>query len=485
MADITPEQQAAIRELAKRRLRHRHIDYLDGLFDKQLDFIKDPSKRKAALCTRRAGKTWACRAYIMQEADKYPGSDVLYATMTRRRAKDLMWNPLVELNRTLKLGASFNKNDLQCTLKNGSVITLAGLNDERQAEKFLGGKYRLVVIDEAASIPDFLRRLVLEVLSPALEDLGGTLAMIGTPGAIPAGYFHEITTSDGHCGFGMHQWSVADNPFFQQWAGRPDWREYAQAFVKGIPGRYRISATDPEYLRQWFAQWIQSDSDLLYSIDVNKLIPSTDLKAVMADKNTNYILGMDLGWHDSTAFVVAGYNNRRGKCYEIYNYQKNNLVVDDIASMAMHLIEKYDPEAVVIDGAGEGKIVIKSLAESITQRYGIPVEAAEKDQKAAFIRLLDSDFRVGKVCLLSDSDLWRQLKRLQWNDKFTREADGLPCDLHDAFLYAYRRCMHWDALDPEARQPLPGEPGYDDYIQEKLLKADDERYGQEDWMSYF
>ena len=38
------------------------------LFKEQVDFILDPSRRKAAICSRRSGKSYAAGRYLLKEA---------------------------------------------------------------------------------------------------------------------------------------------------------------------------------------------------------------------------------------------------------------------------------------------------------------------------------------------------------------------------------------------------------------------------------
>jgi hypothetical protein len=163
--------------------------------------------------------------------------------------------------------------------------------------------------------------------------------------------------------------------------------------------------------------------------------------------------------------------------YELDTTQRAGLIVDEIARIAGELVEIYKPERVVIDGAGEGQIVIQSLASEMSRRFSIPVSAAQKNHKASYARLLDSDLRTNRVVLRAKSDLWRQLRELQWDDRYMREVEGQPSDLHDAFLYAFRECVHWSEEATPLERPDYGTPEYYRWEEERMIEQEERRYG--------
>ena len=189
----------------------RTFNFDKHLFGLQQDFINDPSKLKAALCGRRAGKTYAICYYLIQEAFRAPESICAYIGLSRISAKRLMWQALKRANRQFKLGMRFNNAELIATLPNHSQIFLAGANDEGDIDKLRGSAYRLVALDECASFGPHIDTLVEEVIEPALLDYDGTLALIGTPNAACRGLFYKATTDKSY-GYSLHHWTVLNNP---------------------------------------------------------------------------------------------------------------------------------------------------------------------------------------------------------------------------------------------------------------------------------
>ena len=224
--------RASVRELARKRLANRRggvpPDFLDARFAAQLAFITDPARMKVALCTRRSGKSYGAGLYLYKEAYETAGASCLYLALTRDSAKKIMWKDVLKaINRRLNLDARFNESELTATLPNESVIYILGVDStEEEKKKLLGQKYKLVIIDEAASFSVDLNDLVYGVLKPAVADYRGTICLIGTPGNVKRGLFFELTQSQdpssagtwSRQGFSGHRWSTFDNPHMRrQW----------------------------------------------------------------------------------------------------------------------------------------------------------------------------------------------------------------------------------------------------------------------------
>jgi len=78
---------------------------------------------------------------------------------------------------------------------NGSVVYVPGVDySEEEKQKLLGQKYKLVVIDEAASFSINLNELVFGILKPAVTDYRGTICLMGMPGNLKKGLFFDLTT---------------------------------------------------------------------------------------------------------------------------------------------------------------------------------------------------------------------------------------------------------------------------------------------------
>lgn len=415
-----------------------------GLFAQQRRFVEDSSRFKAAVCSRRAGKTLAAVHYLLGVALGRAGALCLYIALTRLSAKRILWRELVKLNAKHKLGASFNASELTVELPNGSQVVLTGAQEEADIEKWRGSPYDLVVIDEAASFGPHIETLVLEVLQPALMDHKGTLALIGTPNARCAGWFHDVTTGV-RPGWSTHKWTMLDNPFMP-----PD---IAQE-LEMLKVQHGWTEQTPAYLREMRGLWVRSDDDLVYAYDPTR----NDFDELPEGHAWEHVLGVDVGFRDRTAFVVLAWSEACPAAYVIHAEHHAKLIPSTIAPIITRLKDKYAARVVMDCGAlGVG------YAEEFRQRHGLIIEAAQKTEKMVAIEHLNDDLRAGRLFIRDEGPLPEELKVLQYDtrgqarDPNARKEDPhQPNDLCDALLYAHRMSRHyWYRPEVEQRRVEP------------------------------
>lgn len=415
--------------------KHRKaLTYRPKLFRQQVNFINDKSKLKAALCSRRAGKTHMACSYAVAEALKHPNCTVPYVALTRGHAKRIAWKTLLEETRPYLKGEP-NLTELRITLLNGSDIFLAGANDEATAEVFRGQKFPLVILDECASFRSHFKEMVEEVIEPALIDYNGTLAMIGTPSARPTGLFWEATTrSDSP--YSLHRWTILDNPFIP----------HARDWLADRMRERQWTEDTPAYRREWLGEWCGSTDSQVYSFTREKNL------AKGIPHKLDYILGIDLGYDDETAFVIVGYKPDDPHLYVVETYAKSEMTITDIVRKIDELTSRYKSFVrIVADTGGLGK----QIAAEIRKRYGIAVFPAEKTQKAEFIQLVNDDFRTSKIKVNPiEINFIEEITALQWDEeKEGRFIEDPRFANHrcDAFLYAWRESCHY-----LQKTPTPG-----------------------------
>ena len=403
----------------------RTFNFDKHLFGLQQDFINDPSKLKAALCGRRAGKTYAICYYLIQEAFRAPESICAYIGLSRISAKRLMWQALKRANRQFKLGMRFNNAELIATLPNHSQIFLAGANDEGDIDKLRGSAYRLVALDECASFGPHIDTLVEEVIEPALLDYDGTLALIGTPNAACRGLFYKATTDKSY-GYSLHHWTVLNNPHI------PKARPWLDERMK----KHGWNEDNPIYLREWLGRWIRSDDSLVYKYREGRnsfdVLPTSEY-------DFNYILGLDLGFEDATAFVVCAYSEDRPELYVVEAFKQSHMIPSQIALKIREYLDTYNIDITVADTGGLGK----SIVEEFRHRYNLPVRAAEKSKKGSYIEMMNSDFQRGLIKAGKHSPIIDEWELLQWKDDRKKEDPRYDNHLADACLYAWRESRHY------------------------------------------
>lgn len=130
----------------------------------------------ALVCHRRAGKTVACVADLVDAALRCtkPNPRFAYIAPFYTQAKDVAWTYVKQMVAPIP-GATVNESELRADLPNGSRIRLYGAdNADRLRGLFLDG----IVLDEFA---DMRPSVWGEVIRPALSDRQGWATFIGTP----------------------------------------------------------------------------------------------------------------------------------------------------------------------------------------------------------------------------------------------------------------------------------------------------------------
>jgi len=427
------ERHDIIRELVKRKADtsalteeevsgDRIYKWRDDLFNYQLEFIDDPCKTKTALCSRRAGKTYASCYYLLEAAHQSPHTICAYIALTRRSAKRLMWRELKMADKKYMLGIKFNASELIAILPNGSQIIMSGADDEAEIDKLRGSAYQLVVIDEAASFGPHLTSLIEEVLEPALIDYDGTLAMIGTPASHCSGIFFEATTGL-RDEYSNHSWTILENPHVP----------HAGEWLADRRKKRGWSDTSPVYMREWRGQWVKSDDSLIYKYGEKNLADT-----LSHDHDWEYVLGVDLGYEDATAFVVGAFCRDLPDLYIVDSFKKSHMLPTEIAEEIRSMENTYKFIGMVADTGGLGK----SIVEEFRKRHGLPLKAAEKRNKVTYIEMMNDDLATGKLKII-DREILKEWDILQWDDSGKREDGRFDNHLSDAALYMWRESRHY------------------------------------------
>ncbi len=451
-----------LRELIRRKQRAPNL--LDTNFEKQNAFIEDSARLKAGFCTRRAGKSYGAGLYLFQEALANPGVSCLYIALTRDSAKKIMVKDVLNpINRKYKIGARLNKTELTYSLPNGSIIYLLGADaDEDEKEKLLGQKYKLVVIDESASYTIDLRDMVYRILKPAMADLRGTIALIGTPGNMTRGLFFDVTTGK-EPGWSVHKWSALDNPYV---------REQIKQEMHELTVQNPAIVETPLWKQMYLGEWFIDDSRLVYKYreDRNRCEALPEPKG---RSTWNYVLGVDLGYEDATGFSLCAYNEFDPALYVASTAKKVQMDITDVANKIKEIQAKYRINKFIVDGAN------KQAVEEIKRRHGIPLESAEKTGKADFIEIMNSEMIQGKIKVVSSEDeggLIDEWQTLVWDEKAEKagkkiENAACPNHLSDATLYAWRYCYTYLSQKFMPKPPPTSERAVEDFWEKEAERV--------------
>lgn len=461
-----------LEEYMRRRGTESTLDLGDYCFDKQLAFIRDPSKRKSASCSRRAGKTIACAFDLLSTAISKDGINCVYITLDRRSAKRIIWKELIRYNRELALGGKLDNQDLTITFPNESVIYLSGAKDSSQIEKFRGMAIYLVYIDEAQAFKSYINDLIEDVLEPALYDYDGTLCLTGTPNAACAGaFFNACHNLAPHKGYSHHHWTIRNNPHIEEKSGKK-----VEQILRETRERKGITEDDPTYKRESLGLWVKDLDALVYkfSRETNLIQEIPKLKY--------HTLGVDLGYDDADAIFVWGWNDDSDALIAVDCFKASGQSVTALASKIREFTERYNPVKSVIDTGGLGK----KVTEELRSRHGVYLAPAEKTEKSAYIELMNDDFRRGRLLVHESLDVIEEWELLQWDsnsDPARRKEDpNFENHLCDAALYAWREAKHYTYFEEDKKLDINSDEYMDEYERVEAERLEEElREEQDGW----
>ena len=429
--------------------RQKKFDWRAIAFDKQIEAIEDPHRLKCYFTTRRGAKSYTDGIELFKDMDETPRCNTLYLGLTRLSAKGIIWKDVLkDIDERACLNTRFNETELTYTLPNGSVGYVAGVDvDENERKKLFGRKYKRVVIDEAALFGIDLRDLVYVVLRPALADMRGGLTLSGMASDITKGLFHDITVGK-EAGWSLHKWSAHDNPHVAV-----QWAEELEFIAKQQPHLFG----SPKYRQAYLNEWVVDEEKLVYKFDASRNV-FQQRPANLSPTGWTYVLGVDTGWEDDNAFVLAAFHENDPRLYVVRTFKQPKLTFDQVTSKIQEFMADphMAPAKIIIDGAN------KQGVESMRQRSSIPFEYADKQGKVDFIEMLNGDLIQGKIMVHAGcEDLIDELKALIWKSEGgiiqlpKKEEPRLPNHLCDAFLYAWRNGYHYMS-EPVAKKVVFG-----------------------------
>ena len=417
-------------------------------FPRQRAFLDDKSRLKAALTTRRAGKSMLAAMDLVRTCVAYPNSNVLYVSLTRDHAKRILKKDCLDVV-LAKYGIRTKHNGVELVTRlidYNSYIYMTGVDAcDSEMEKVLGNKYRLVYVDESASYSINLANFVYKYLKPTTSDNRGTIVLVGTPGNNIYCFFFKVTMAK-ELGWSLHRWTAFDNPHVST-----QMREDMEEIEKNRPEFKRTAA----YKQMYLGNWCVDESNLVYKYDsgINSIVsyPWTTSDA------PRHVLGVDLGYDDATSFVLVAYSKFSRELIIKEAWKRKKMTLTAVADVLRKYATLTQLDDIVIDNAD------KQAVEELRQRHKLGLIAAQKTAKNDYIEMMNDDFRQGRIKVIEHDckalvDEW---SKLVWDErKLTRGShkEHAGCENHccDAALYAWRRCYHW--IDPiqkpfEARDP--------------------------------
>lgn len=464
---------------------------------KQRAFTSSMAKRRAAKCTRRAGKSVGILSESLARCLERPRYRALYCHATRDEALRIAWrgdnrdgwrdlvddiglkvaHTRAEFDAKPDRDCLVNETTLQIDFRNGSQLLIFCADSAKDADKIRGGQKDLVIVDEAQKFPD-LAYFVGDVAEAMLKRPAGVepgeLWITGTPSRQLAGLFYDVTkeAEQGQRapGWEVHEWTVSDNPYF---GGTPEERWEATGAAVLHDNGWTLDNAPPVFVREWLGKWATADALYIYAVHA---APPVEFAPVRVDTGTGrydhaaaladlpqtfhdergavtridwyYTMGVDFGFSpDPFAWVLWAWSPQIEEVYEMGAWKRTLLKPDDMRDHLVAVFDQVKERLVSIRGDAGGAMASGTIAawEEVVK---LPIEPADKHDKQTWIELYNGELHAGRLRYRAGSPLlaeqrhlqWKVLpsgKRVEWSD---RVVDGVKHGDHccDAGLYAWR-----------------------------------------------
>lgn len=452
---MKPSLEQIVHELERRYLAAVEKNAGRLSFPKQDPFIADKSRFLLAQCSRRAGKSSGLAERYKKAMNAYPGSTSLYLALTRESAHEIMWPVLEELNERDHLGWQFTESKLLVTAPNNSKLRLMGADQKNFIRRLKGKKHPAIAVDEAQDFGSHLETLVDDVLEPCMTDYRDSwLAITGTPGPVPAGYWYEIT-HEGKFEYSAHRWTLLDNPYLPS----------PLSFINELIRRKNWPENHPTLLREWRNEWVLDLASLW--IRYNKEVCDFDK---LPQGKWIYILGVDLGHDDSDALAVLAYREDSNEVWLVEEVVTAKQGITALVAQIQALRRRYNFTRMPCDEGALGK----KIAEEIRREHKIPLHAADKKRKQETVEFLNDAMSLGRFKARSNSRFVLDSYNIQVDRLKTTESKivlkGPHSDIIDAVIYAFKESPAYQFEKP------PPEPQYGS--KEWAKKQEDDMFEQ-------
>ncbi len=448
---MTPDAARAwIDEL--RRRTDGSSTFTDPKFAAQHKFVTDQSRFLVAQCSRRAGKTNGLALRFFKALHLHPGALCVYIALTRESARNIMWPVLQELDERFGVGLSFTESNLTATHPNGARLQLFGADMQNFIRRLKGIKTPGAAIDEAQDFGGHIQSLVDDVLTPTLTDYEDSwLAIVGTPGPIPHGYFYEITAESKY-GFSKHEWTLLDNPYLPN----------AAQFIEELKRKRQWDENHPTLQREWRNKWVLDVESLLIKYEAQR-----NHYEQLPPAKWEYILGVDVGHRDADALALLAWSDSLPDIYLVEEQITTGQDITELSNQIEAMMKRYDISKIIMDEGALGK----KIAEEIRRRKHIPVQPADKMRKMENVAFLNEWLRLGRFKAKKGSRFAHDANVVQidW-DKSTPDKikvrDNYHSDIIDAVLYAFKESPAFTYEKPRLMPKYGSKEWADDQVTE-------------------
>lgn len=311
--------------------------------------------------------------------------------------------------------ASWNDRDKRWTFPSGATLAFGYLDTEADRYRYQSAEFQYIGFDEATQFPEqWYRYLLSRLRRPAGSKIPIRARLASNPGGIGHAWVFKRFVETHAPERAYIPAKLADNPSV-------DADEYRKSLAL-------LDTTTRRQLEEGI--WVQDASGLVYRAPVTTPQPSRD-------GEWTYLLGIDFGVKDATAYVVLGWRTGERTVYVLESFKETNSDVTQAAEHVKTLQTRFPFSKIVGDLGGMGK----AFGEEFTRRHQIPIEPAQKQNKRGYIGLLNGAIERRELLVVAPTNaaLLKELSELPWKDEsHLSESPGFDNHLTDALLYAWR-----------------------------------------------
>ena len=396
--------------------------------------LRSKSKRILLNCCRQAGKSTTAAVKAAHTAMFNKKALVLIIAPSQRQSQETFRKVQEFFSSITPRPAMPTDSKTECELINGSRVISLPSNDQR-IRGFSAAT--LIIEDEAGDVEDELHQAIL----PMLIISRGSMILMGTPKG-RRGHFYRHWAQEGS---GWEPYEVS-------------WRDCPRIDPADID-RERITLREA-FPQEYENKFIQAGGGMVYGA----FDEATNLVDRLPEGKWSYLLALDFGFVDATAFAILGWLPHSQTVYVVLSFKESGLTPSQVGEKGAELSATYQFTRVIGDVGGLGK----GYAEEMRRRFRIPVEPAEKTNKRGYIDLLNGDLATGNLKVLASANqgLVKEWRELPWNAERSREDAACENHLADSVLYG------WRAVTAYLQQPLDDGPK----TPEDKIRADTKEY---------
>lgn len=376
--------------------------------------------------------------------------------------------------------ARFDGKNNRWTFPSGAVIQFGYMETDADRNRYASAEFQYIAFDEATQHTE-LRYTFMK--SRLRKLVGSTVPLKLRSATNPGGIGHRWYMKR----FGLNvdgtqkpEWTELDHEG-KPVAVTPALRPFIKARRDDNPavdqesyGR-QLAGLDATTRKQLdLGLWVL-DEGLVYPFTPSNVISAADLPRFPGWQT---VFVVDLGAREdkpTTGFGLLMFHEHDPVTYVRRAWKERSLTPSDVADICKE-VQRAHPECLFLMDEGA---LGKGYGNELRRRHGLPVKAAEKSKRRAFIRFFNGGLqdKLIKVVGADCADLLEEWSGLVWDDDGQDIASGLDDHCSDAVLYGWRWSRSF-ASEAPATTPPHGTPEWMAAEAARLEQAERDRWAE-------